>query len=170
MRNCDWRQPIPECNLMVRAGAFEPMSIVLSPGVFRWRVALPAQRDRVYELLTTDAGRELFWAELSRRDGTRIDLSFPDGTIGSMTIGRERPPRSFAVQYFGALTTFELSALDDRCTLLEVGAHGVPSADLIDAAAGWVSVLLCLKAYLKGGIDLRNHLPTRSWREGFVDN
>jgi hypothetical protein len=37
-------------------------------------------------------------------------------------------------------------------------------------AAGWVSVLLALKAAVDFGVDLRNHDPERTWSTGFVDN
>jgi hypothetical protein len=36
--------------------------------------------------------------------------------------------------------------------------------------AGWVSVLLALKAAADFGIDLRNHDPARTWNKGYVDN
>ena len=36
--------------------------------------------------------------------------------------------------------------------------------------AGWVSVLLALKACADYGIDLRNHDPDRNWAHGYPDN
>ena len=36
--------------------------------------------------------------------------------------------------------------------------------------AGWVSVLLTLKAAADFGVDLRNHDPTRTWDQDFADN
>ena len=147
-----------------------PMSIVVAPGVLRWRVELPASPEKVYAMLTTDAGREMFWAESSHRHDDRIELSFSDGTTECAAIVDERSPHSFAIRYFGALTTFELSPLVDGRTLLEVRAQDVPPGDQVDVAAGWVSVLLCLKARLTTGVDLRNHAPSQSWRNGFVDN
>ena len=146
------------------------MSIVLGPGALRWKVSLSASIEQVYELLTTDAGRERFWSEASYRSGTRIELRFPDGSSCTADVVREDPPRSFALRYFGTLTTFDLAAVTGNCTVLEVRAHDVPPPDQPDVAAGWVSVLLCLKAHLNAGIDLRNHTASRSWQEGFVDN
>ena len=36
--------------------------------------------------------------------------------------------------------------------------------------AGWVSVLMSLKARVDHGIDLRNHDERYSWSEGYVEN
>jgi uncharacterized protein YndB with AHSA1/START domain len=146
------------------------MSIVVGPGVLRWRVALPAAPQRVYELLATDAGRERFWAEASHRDGAAVHLRFADGTATTADILRDHPPQHFALRYFGAATSFELSAAADDATILEVTADGIEPSDQADVAAGWVSVLLCLKAYLLAGVDVRNHDPHRCWHQGFVDN
>jgi hypothetical protein len=47
---------------------------------------------------------------------------------------------------------------------------GVPEADRVDVTAGWVSVLLALKAAVDFGVDLRNHDPQRSWEHGYAEN
>jgi hypothetical protein len=39
-----------------------------------------------------------------------------------------------------------------------------------EMAAGWVSVLVALKAATDFGVDLRNHDPERTWEQRFVDN
>lgn len=36
--------------------------------------------------------------------------------------------------------------------------------------AGWVSVLLALKAAVDFSVDLRNHDPGRTWDQGYADN
>ena len=41
---------------------------------------------------------------------------------------------------------------------------------MIENRAGWVSVLLGLKAWADFGVDLRTHDAARSWAAGFVDN
>ena len=35
--------------------------------------------------------------------------------------------------------------------------------------AGWLNVLLPLKAWIAHGVDLRNHDPGRTWAQGYVD-
>ena len=39
-----------------------------------------------------------------------------------------------------------------------------------EVTAGWVSVLLAMKAAVDYGVDLRNHDETRTWSSGFADN
>jgi hypothetical protein len=48
--------------------------------------------------------------------------------------------------------------------------RGVPSADRVEVIAGWVSVLLSLKAALDFGVDLRSDDPQRTWDQGYVEN
>jgi hypothetical protein len=54
----------------------------------------------------------------------------------------------------------------DDLTLTEVGA---PPKDPAQNQAGWVSVLLALKAAVDFRIGLRNRDSERTWDEGFVD-
>ena len=62
------------------------MTLAVAPGILRWRVTLPASRERVFETLTTDAGRERFWAEASRQRDNDVELSFADGTTTTLEI------------------------------------------------------------------------------------
>jgi hypothetical protein len=39
-----------------------------------------------------------------------------------------------------------------------------------EVRAGWVSVLLALKAAADFGVDLRNHDAARTWAQGYCDN
>jgi hypothetical protein len=55
-------------------------------------------------------------------------------------------------------------------TVLELTASTVPAHDMVDLAAGWVSVLLNLKAVINFGNDLRNHERARTWLDAFIDN
>jgi uncharacterized protein YndB with AHSA1/START domain len=146
------------------------MCLATTAGGLRWRVALPAPREDVWALLATDAGRERFWAETSQQSGKRVELRFADGTTTRLEVLASNAPTSIAVRYFDAKTTFELTSTSGGLTLLEVTADNVLPADTIDVAAGWVSVLLCLKAYVMAGLDLRNHDPRYAWSAGFVDN
>jgi hypothetical protein len=40
----------------------------------------------------------------------------------------------------------------------------------MEMIAGWVSVLMAMKAAVDHNIDLRNHDKSRAWRSGFLDN
>jgi hypothetical protein len=48
--------------------------------------------------------------------------------------------------------------------------EGLPEEDRTEVTAGWVSVLMSLKASVDFGIDLRNHDPQRTWDEVYVEN
>jgi hypothetical protein len=47
---------------------------------------------------------------------------------------------------------------------------GVSPLDRTEVIAGWVSVLMALKAAVDFGVDLRTHDPMRNWDSGFVEN
>ena len=84
--------------------------------------------------------------------------------------GREQP-RKFVVEYYGgSITTFELRSDDSGGTDLTLTDQGISEAERVEVIAGWVSVLLALKASVDFGIDLRNHDPKRTWDHGYVEN
>lgn len=55
-------------------------------------------------------------------------------------------------------------------TDLSLHTTGVAAAEHCEVVAGWVSVLIAMKAAIDHGVDLRNHDPARSWATGFLDN
>ncbi|HXQ36543.1 MAG TPA: SRPBCC domain-containing protein, partial [Anaerolineales bacterium] len=80
-------------------------------------------------------------------------------------------PRRYKVEYYGgSVTTFELESDDAGGTDLTLTDEGVPQEDRTEVIAGWVSVLMALKASLDFDIDLRNHDLNRTWDEGYVEN
>lgn len=52
-------------------------------------------------------------------------------------------------------------------TLTDVG---VPDPYHSEVIAGWVSVLMNLKAAVDFGVDLRTHDPERNWDNGYIEN
>jgi hypothetical protein len=146
--------------------AFQP-----DPAVIRWRIHLSSSPGHVYGLLASDTGRASFWAKSAiERDGA-IEFVFPGGQAWRGKILERRSPVRFVVEYYGgSIATFEL--LDDGrggtdLTLIDAG---VPNQDRSEVTAGWVSVLMALKAAADFGIDLRNHDAGRTWEQSFVDN
>ena len=133
-----------------------------------WRLALRSPIDKAFAMLATDEGREAFWAETSRQDGNSLHLTFSMGVQTEATITACDAPERFELDYFGAPTSFHLER-HDGATLLTLEAD-VPEDDFIDVHAGWVSVLMALKAACDLDIDLRNHDRELSWEAGFVDN
>jgi uncharacterized protein YndB with AHSA1/START domain len=136
-----------------------------------WRLRLAASPATIHRMLATDDGRTRFWAESAvERDGA-ITFVFPDGQTWRGAILANEPPHRFAVVYFGgSTTTFELSDDGAGGTDLRLTDTGVAPADRLETTAGWVSVLLALKAAVDFGVDLRNHDPHRTWAQGFADN
>ena len=65
---------------------------------------------------------------------------------------------------------FRLQADPSGGTDLEMRCHGVPAEDRVEVIAGWVSVLMAMKAAVDFGVDLRNHDPERTWWQGYADN
>lgn len=49
-------------------------------------------------------------------------------------------------------------------------AENVPDETRAEFTAGWVSLLLTMKAAIDHGVDLRNHDPERTWVQGYADN
>jgi len=135
--------------------------------VIEWRIHLVSAPEAVHELLATDAGRARFWAESAAERHGAIDFRFNGGERWSGRVLVNEPPSIFAVEYFGGTTArFELES-DGRggtdLTLTE-------TTDDRENYAGWISVLLALKAAADFGVDVRNHDPERSWSRGYVDN
>ena len=138
-------------------------------GPIRWRMHLPVPPERVFEALDTDEGRASFWAEWAlERDGV-IEFTFVNGARTLSRIVRREAPRVFALDYFGAVARFELTADGRGGTDLLLTQEGVPLAEWNEVHAGWLNVLFPLKAWLAYGVDLRNHDATRSWEQGYAD-
>jgi uncharacterized protein YndB with AHSA1/START domain len=145
------------------------MSSSLTPEIV-WRLHLTAPRQRVFELLATDHGRASFWAQRTEQEGDEILFHFPNGETLRIRILESTPFERFSLTYFdGSMVTFELHDTG-ASTDLVLRESGVPADQISDNRAGWVSVLLNLKARADHGIDLRNHDPRRTWSEGYVDN
>jgi uncharacterized protein YndB with AHSA1/START domain len=139
------------------------------PRDIRWRLHLASAPEAVWELLTTDEGRERFWCERSSQHGDEITLSFSNGWVERATILAAEPPRRFSVRYFGTPVRFELRPDGADGTDLELVHEAVPDADFEEVLPGWLNVLIPLKAAADFGVDLRNHDPARTWDQRFVD-
>lgn len=141
------------------------------PAPIRWRLHLSSPPEKVYAMLATDEGRSKFFAKSAvERDGV-IDFQFPNAMIWASRIIDRQPNRRFQIEYFGgSLTTFILEDDGLGGTDLTLTDEHVPPEDHAETYAGWVSVLMALKAACDFGIDLRNHDPHRTWSEGYADN
>lgn len=147
--------------------AFQP-----DPDVIRWRLHLLSPPSAVYAALATDAGRAGFWAESAEsHPPNHIRFTFPNGYTWSGRVLAAEPDRRFAVEYIGGSRVDFLLADDGRGgTDLLLTDRGVPAAHRAEVTAGWVSVLLALKAFVDFGVDLRAHDPARQWDTGYAAN
>ena len=134
-----------------------------------WRIHTEAVPEDVYRYLDTDSGRALFWAESAReRDGS-IYFEFINGVRLVARILEREPPARWSIDYFGSTASFELTRAETGGTDLTMTNEGVHREDHCEVMAGWLNVLLPLKAAVDHGIDLRNHDPSRTWDTGYVD-
>jgi len=142
-----------------------------NPELIQWRLHLSSPPYKVFQLLATDEGRAQFWAESAvERDG-HIYFIFPNGYQWQGEILGKDPPNRFRLRYIGGtVTTFTLQGDGKDGTELTLVDEGVEEAYRNEVIAGWVSVLLTLKAAVDFSVDLRNHNPSRTWDQGFVEN
>lgn len=136
----------------------------------KWKIYCSSTAKELFKVLTTDDGRNKFWAERTKEQNGIIHFEFPNGQFYRSRIVEINPPSKCALIYFDSLLTFELSPANPAGTDLTVIHENVPAAEYCDTKAGWVSVLLALKAYVDFGIDLRNHQKNRTWDQFYVDN
>lgn len=134
-----------------------------------WRIALASPPQRLWWFLATDEGRMRFLAERSEARGDCIDLLFPNGEREAARIEESVAPMRLVLRYFGARTVFSLTS-DGSGSILTLRAEAVPAAEACTVEAGWVSVLLALKAAADFSVDLRNHDRAKTWDERYCDN
>jgi uncharacterized protein YndB with AHSA1/START domain len=147
------------------------MGLQPEPAIVRWHIHLNTPPALVFEALSTDSGRARWWAESARERDGHIHFRFPNGALWSGRIVASDPPRRFAVEYLGrSQAAFDLAEDGRGGTDLTLTDSGVSPEDRAEVLAGWVSVLLALKAALDFQADLRNHDPRRTWDQGFADN
>ena len=129
-----------------------------SEAIILWRLHLRVSPWRVYEMLSTDQGRTRFWAESAMEKDGIIHFIFPNGQHWQAKIVANITPTLFAVEYIGnSIARFELADDGKGGTLLTLADTGVAPEERIEVIAGWVSVLLALKAAVDFDVDLRNH-------------
>ena len=134
------------------------------------RVHLASPTKKVFQFLTTDAGRAAFWAESAIEQVGVVHFRFSNGMEHVGRILNSEPDTRFSVEYFGgSIATFELADDGAGGTNVTLTETSIPHEWLVEHRAGWVSVLLSLKAAVDFAIDLRNRDPQRTWEQGYVD-
>ncbi len=135
-----------------------------------WKLLLRADISTIFKLLTTANGREKFWCEEASEAGNQIHFLFPNGQSYIGEIRKSISNKEVHLIYFGSLVKFQLKSLSTGGTELTMVNEGVNEKEYMEMYAGWVSVLLNLKAVADYQCDLRNHNPLKTWDQGYVDN
>ncbi len=136
-----------------------------------WRLHFAAPVPDVYRMIATNEGRARFWAESAVATGRDIHFLFPNGQRWRGRILESVPDAHYRIEYLdGSVVTFALQAARTGGTDLTLSDQGVPEEGRTEVIAGWVSVLLALKATVDFNVDLRNHDRHRTWNDGYVDN
>ena len=146
------------------------MNFQSDPGIISWRMHLASPPEKVHWMVSTDQGRSKFWAESAEEQGGKIYFHFPNGYMYQGEILENHPGEVFSLRYFGSQVTFRFTGDGSGGTILSLTDAGVPDEDRCEVTAGWVSVLLALKAAVDHGVDLRNHDPLRTWDQDYVEN
>jgi hypothetical protein len=81
-----------------------------------------------------------------------------------------REPTDFKLEYYGTVVEFSPAGDGAGGTDLSLVATDVDESIRMEMVAGWVSVLMAMKAAVDHNIDLRNHDKSRTWGGGFLDN
>ncbi len=139
-------------------------------GQISWKVHFASPVESVYLALTTDEGRGKFWAEHTREENGMIAFSILNYPVYQAQILEQTKHKRFRLEYFGTEVTFELTPTQDGGTDLALTAVTPNEKIKQEMTAGWVSVLLAMKAAVDFGVDLRNHHPERVWDNGYLDN
>ncbi|MEO1064628.1 MAG: SRPBCC domain-containing protein [Actinomycetota bacterium] len=135
-----------------------------------WRLHLASPPDRVFDALASDEGRASFWAESAAETDGVVHFEFINGETYAGRILEHDPPHRWSVEYFGSTVTFSLEPDGSGGTDLTMTNTGMPDEHRVEVTAGWLNVLLPLKAMVDFGVDLHNHDPARSWDQAYVDH
>jgi uncharacterized protein YndB with AHSA1/START domain len=140
------------------------------PGAIHWKMHFVSPPAKVFAALATDDGRSRYWAESAPESDGRITFHILNYEPFSGRVLRKNEPESFALEYFGTTVQFSLKGDGSGGTDLSLVATEVDESLRMEMVAGWVSVLMAMKAAVDHGVDLRNHDASRSWGNGFADN
>jgi len=146
------------------------MSFQVESGTIKWKMHFGSPPQAVYSALATAEGRAQFWAESAPETDGVIRFEILNYAPHHSRILLREEPRVFKLEYFGTVVEFLLDDDGNGGTDLSLTATEVPEAYRMEMAAGWVSVLMAMKAAVDHGVDLRNHDAHRAWGNGYADN
>jgi Activator of Hsp90 ATPase homolog 1-like protein len=146
------------------------MSFQAEKGVIRWKMHFTSPPEKVFAALATEAGRARYWAESAPEANGTITFHILNYEPFAGHVLGKRKPALFKLEYFGTIAEFSLRSDEKGGTDLTLVATEVDESIRMEMVAGWVSVLMAMKAAVDHGVDLRNHDASRAWGNGYADN
>jgi hypothetical protein len=126
--------------------------------------------EKVFAALGTDEGRSRDWAESAPEIDGMVTFNILGYEPFTGRILKKSAPSHFSLEYFGTIVEYTLQEDGKGGTDLLLVASRVDESIRMEMVAGWVSVLMAMKAYVDYGVDLRNHDVSRTWNHGYADN
>jgi uncharacterized protein YndB with AHSA1/START domain len=146
------------------------MSFQAEKGVIRWKMHFTSPPEKVFAALATDTGRARYWAESAPEVNGVITFHILNYAPFSGRVVSKSEPSLFTLEYFGTIVAFSLRNDDKGGTDLSLVVSEVDESIRMEMVAGWVSVLMAMKAAVDHNVDLRNHDASRAWGDGYADN
>ncbi len=160
------KNPGPASSVPHESSTFQPDSETI-----RWKIHFRSSPADVYLALASPEGRRGYWAESADEENGVIHFIVPGGLASKGRILERIQNKTFTTEYFNMKVRFNLeSDSSGTGTDLEMTCTDYPPHERIEIIAGWVSVLMSMKAAVDFNADLRNHNPHRSWWQGYADN
>ena len=135
-----------------------------------WNLHFRSSPQKVFDALTTDAGRAKYWAESTQEKDGHVTFHIYNYPPFTGKILAKEAPYLFELEYFGTIVKFNLKSDGQTGTILHLRAEVSDDTLREEMTAGWVSVLMAMKAAVEFEVDLRNHDPDMAWVQGFADN
>ena len=136
-----------------------------------WNLHLKSPPEKIFKYLNSNEGRAKFWATKAIEKDNFVEFVFPNGYEWRGKILERKSPNIFKIEYIdGSKTTFQLKLDRKGGTDLTLTDENVEKEWETDVKAGWVSVLMSLKAAIDFDVDLRNNDPDRTWDQNYCDN
>jgi len=146
------------------------MSFQTEKGIIRWKMHFVSPKESVFAALATDEGRARYWAESALEVDGQVTFNILGYEPFSGRVLKRNTPSLFKIEYFGTIVEFSLRDDGKGGTDLLLLATQVDESIRMEMVAGWVSVLMSMKAAVDHGVDLRNHDASRTWNDGYADN
>lgn len=133
-----------------------------------WKIKLSSPPNKVFEMWTTDEGREKFWAAKSVKSDSSFTLTFEDGNEDEFLVISDK---KYVFEFIYYRTIVTVSFIDDGQggTELLLNNKNIPPAEYEDFSHRWIILLLEFKAACDFDIDLRNHDIYSGFSEGYID-